>query len=124
MAYDDMIAVRDSLLSAIDNEMLKVSDDSVYSALSLAYSSVWNDMTVRAENKARLIDYTPEEIMPALVLAYDYSTRKDSPYRIQSQDVEEIDNGMYRYPGLVFEKKENGKGTTRNDEGTEVLTGK
>ena len=40
MAYDDMIAVRDSLLSAIDNEMLKVSDDSVYSALSLAYSSV------------------------------------------------------------------------------------
>ena len=25
MAYDDMIAVRDSLLSAIDNEMLKVS---------------------------------------------------------------------------------------------------
>ena len=47
MAYDDMIAVRDSLLSAIDNEMLKVSDDSVYSALSLAYSSVWNDMTVR-----------------------------------------------------------------------------
>ena len=65
-----------------------------------------------------------DEEFEKLVLAYDYSTRKDSPYRIQSQDVEEIDNGMYRYPGLVFEKKENGKGTTRNDEGTEALTGK
>ena len=65
-----------------------------------------------------------DEEFEKLVLAYDYSTRKDSSYRIQSQDVEEIDNGMYRYPGLVFEKKENGKGTTRNDEGTEALTGK
>ena len=65
-----------------------------------------------------------DEEFEKLVLAYDYSTRKDSPYRIQSQDVEEIDNGMYRYPGLVFEKKENGKGTTCNDEGTEALTGK
>ena len=58
------------------------------------------------------------------MLAYDFSTRKDSPDGIQSLDLEEIDNGMYRYPGLVFEKKENGKGTTRNDEGTEALTGK
>ena len=50
-----------------------------------------------------------DEEFEKLVLAYDYSTRKDSPYRIQSQDVEEIDNGIYRYPGLVFEKKGTGK---------------
>lgn len=94
MAYDDMIAVRDSLLSAIDNEMLKVSDDSVYSALSLAYSSVWNDMTVRAENKARLIDYTPEEIMPALVLAYDY-------YGDAARDTEIVERNGIRRPAFV-----------------------
>lgn len=46
-----------------------------------------------------------DEEFEKLVLAYDYSTRKDSPYQIQSQDVEEIDNGIYRYPGLIFEKK-------------------
>ena len=40
-----------------------------------------------------------------LVLAYDSSVRKDSPYRVREQDVEVIDNGRYRYPGLVFEKK-------------------
>ena len=79
------------------------------------------------ENGIMVVDkdtVSNDEEFEKLVLAYDYSTRKDSPYRIQSQDVEEIDNGMYRYPGLVFEKKENGKGTTRNNEGTEVLTGK
>lgn len=39
-----------------------------------------------------------------LVLAYDSSTRKDSPYRVKEQGM--IDNGKYRYPNLVFERKE------------------
>lgn len=47
---------------------------------------------------------SPEEF-EKLVLAYDGSTRKDSPYRVKEQDVELIDNGRYRYPRLVFEKK-------------------
>lgn len=48
---------------------------------------------------------TSDEDFEKLVLAYDYSTRKDSPYRIKNQEAEEIDNGRYRYPNLVFEKK-------------------
>ncbi len=47
---------------------------------------------------------SPEDF-EKLVLAYDSSVRKDSPYRVREQDVEVIDNGRYRYPGLVFEKK-------------------
>lgn len=46
-----------------------------------------------------------DEDFEKLVLAYDYSTRKDSPYRVKTQEAEMIDNGIYRYPGLVFEKK-------------------
>ena len=38
--------------------------------------------------------------------------------------MEEIDKWHVPLSGLVFEKKENGKGTTRNDEGTEALTGR
>ena len=38
-----------------------------------------------------------------LVLAYDSSTRNDSPYRVKEQGI--IDNGKYRYPNLVFERK-------------------
>ena len=46
-----------------------------------------------------------DEDFEKLVLAYDYSTRKDSPYRVREQETEAIDNGRYRYPKLVFEKK-------------------
>ena len=50
---------------------------------------------------------SPEDF-EKLVLAYDGSVRKDSPYRVREQDVEMVDNGRYRYPKLVFERR--GKG--------------
>lgn len=40
-----------------------------------------------------------------LVLAYDSSVRKDSPFCVAQEDVEIIENGRYRYPKLVFERK-------------------
>ena len=46
-----------------------------------------------------------EEEFEKLVLAYDYSVRKGSPYKVKEQEAEMIDNGRYRYPGLVFEKR-------------------
>ena len=45
-----------------------------------------------------------EEEFEKLVLAYDYSTRKGSPYQVKEQEAEIIDNGTYRYPSLTFEK--------------------
>ena len=45
-----------------------------------------------------------EEEFEKLVLAYDYSTRKGSPYQVKEQETEIIDNGTYRYPSLTFEK--------------------
>lgn len=47
---------------------------------------------------------SPEDF-EKLVLAYDHSVRRDSPYRISGQNAETIDNGRYRYPALVFEQK-------------------
>lgn len=46
-----------------------------------------------------------EEEFEKLVLAYDYSVRKGSPYKVKDQEAEMVDNGRYRYPGLVFEKR-------------------
>ena len=71
IAYDDMISVRDEVLSAIDDEMLKTESDEVYRALEEARSAVFQDITARAENRARLVDYTPVGVLPALVLAYE-----------------------------------------------------
>ena len=48
---------------------------------------------------------SPEDF-EKLILAYDMSVRKDSPYRVREQETEVIDNGKYRYPGLVFVRKE------------------
>ena len=41
-----------------------------------------------------------------LVLAYDYSTRKSCPYEVVQRDVPLMEKGGYRYPELVFRKKQ------------------
>lgn len=71
IAYEDMVSIRNEVLEIIDAEMLKTDSDDVYRALEEARSAVYQDMTTRAENRARLVDYTPPEVLPALVLAYE-----------------------------------------------------
>ena len=47
-----------------------------------------------------------EEDFEKLVLAYDRSSRKDSPFRVrEDEEGEVVDNGRFRYPKLVFERK-------------------
>ncbi len=48
---------------------------------------------------------TSEEEFEKLVLAYDYSTRKTSPYQISEEGIKMIDNGSFCYPNLVFERR-------------------
>ena len=40
-----------------------------------------------------------------LILAYDYAIRKGSVFAVESQEVELIENGQYRYPDLTFIKR-------------------
>lgn len=40
-----------------------------------------------------------------LILAYDYAIRKGSGFAVESQEVELIENGQYRYPNLTFVKR-------------------
>lgn len=56
-----------------------------------------------------------DEAFDKLVLAYDYSIRKESPYQVQDEDVSMIDNGRYEFPGLVFVKKSSRTQGDRND---------
>lgn len=46
-----------------------------------------------------------DEDFEKLILAYDYSTRQNSLYRVEEEDVGLIDNGRYRYPKLVFVRR-------------------
>lgn len=92
-SYADMLEVRDTVLSAIDEEML-VADDTVYVALQEARAAVWTDMTTRARDSSRIKHITPKDIQPALVLAYDQ-------YGDAARDAEIITRNNIRHPGFV-----------------------
>ena len=94
MAYDDLINLRDSLCESIDQEMEKVDDDVVYTALVDARIAVWNDLTNKANDSARLIDYTPTAVLPALVIAYDY-------YEDATREAELVGRNNIRRPLFV-----------------------
>lgn len=93
VSYQDMIAVRDELIAAIDQEAL-TADDGVYEALMDARSAVWRDLTDRARDNARLTTLQPMETAPALVLAYDY-------YEDATRDTEIVSRNAVRHPGFV-----------------------
>lgn len=94
IAYDDMIAIRDEALDAIDAEMLVCESDEIYDALEQARAAVYEDMTERAQDEARLIEITPPEVQPALVIAYDL-------YEDAGRDQEIIDRNKIRHGGFV-----------------------
>jgi len=93
VSYADMIAVRDEVLAAIDQESMTATDP-VYSALQAARHNVWKDLTTRARENARLTTLTPLEVTPALVLAYDY-------YEDAFRDLEIVARNSIRHPGFV-----------------------
>lgn len=92
--YDDIIALRNMLAEALDAEALLADDDDVYQALQSARSAMWRDLTDRARNSARLLTYTPADVRPMLVIAYDY-------YEDAGRDQEITDRNRINHPGFV-----------------------
>ena len=54
---------------------------------------------------ASKLDITDEEAFEKLILAYDYSTRKNSKYMILEEEPEIVENGVYKYPALKFVRR-------------------
>lgn len=94
LAYDDLIELRDGLLSTIDREALKTDDDDLYQALRDARSAVWENLTTKAESQARLVTYTPSAVMPAVVVAYEF-------YEDANRDLEIVERNDIVRPGFV-----------------------
>lgn len=46
-----------------------------------------------------------EESFEKLILAYDYSTRRNSKYIVLEEDTPQIENGCYKYPALKFVRR-------------------
>lgn len=92
--YDDTLALKNEIAGALDAETLLATDDNVYQALMDARIAVWNDLTVRTRNSARLVTITPPDVFPALVLAYDW-------HEDASRDIEIVSRNKIRNPGFV-----------------------
>ena len=60
------------------------------------------DGEVMDASKISLMD---EEAFEKLILAYDYSTRKNSKYMVLEEEPDQIENGSYKYPALKFERR-------------------
>lgn len=93
-AYDDLLGVRNDLISAIDAESLVATSDATYDALQVARSRVWEDLTTRSRSSARLTTVRPPAPLPALVLAYDL-------YEDAARDDEIVMRNRVSHPGFV-----------------------
>lgn len=91
--HDETISLRNNLSAALDAESLVASDD-VYEALQDARGKVWQDLTERARDSARLTTVSPPDTTPALVLAYDY-------YEDAARDGDIVARNGIRHPGFV-----------------------
>jgi len=93
ISFTEMVAVRDELIAVIDQESM-IASDKVYHALMKARAAVWKDLTTRARENARLTTLTPNEVLPALVLAYDY-------YEDANREADIVARNGIRHPGFV-----------------------
>lgn len=92
--YDDILAVKNELAEALDAEALQVTDDTLYQALMTARAAMWLDLTERSRDSARLSAITPDEVTPALTVAYDY-------YEDAGRDSEIVARNKIHHPGFV-----------------------
>lgn len=94
-AYDDLVNLRNTLVAALDAEaLLPSTSDTVYTALVNARAAVWQDLTTRSRDNARLASVTPPETVPAVVLAYNL-------YQDAARDLEIVGRNRLRHPGFV-----------------------
>lgn len=91
--YDDAVSLKKELLSTLDNEAA-VADDTTYLTLANLRSKVHQDMSARVRDSARLVNVTPKEVMPAIVLAYDL-------YEDAGRENEIIARNKLRHPGFT-----------------------
>lgn len=71
-SWDDLTAIRNILNTAIDREMERVTDDTLFLALRQVRTDVNADISARLEQSSEMTERTPDQVSPALVLAADW----------------------------------------------------
>lgn len=90
---DDVIELRDNLNEAIFEASLK-ADPEHYMALNTLRQTIVKHLTAVAESGVRLVEITPAETLPALVLAY-------RRFGDATRESEVVQRNRLRHPGFV-----------------------
>ena len=93
-----------------ENEDLNREDVLKLNRIQMRYSRKQIEDFIESHMKDEVMDagqiaVTDEEAFEKLILAYDYSTRKNSKYMILDEEPEIVENGKYRYPALKFVRR-------------------
>ena len=68
-SWDELVDIRDTLNTAIDKELARTTDDRLFLALRRVKSDLNNDIKTRLVQTQQTVERTPDEVIPALVLA-------------------------------------------------------
>jgi len=92
-SQDQAVAIRDVVIDAINTEQL-TANDNVFVALSDLRAAVVKDINTRAVDLRKLVNYTPKQTMPAVVLAYRL-------YGDATRDEEIVTRNKIAHPGFL-----------------------
>ncbi len=92
--WEELTDIRDTLNTAIDKELSRTTSDALFLALRRVKADLNADINTRLEQSARIIQRTPDEVLPALVLA---ATWFDNAAR----DEDIIRRNAITHPGFV-----------------------
>lgn len=91
--HEDAVRARTHLTAALEEEGMTASD-TLFPALTDLRVKVWQDLTARARDSARLDSVTPPQVMPAVALAYDL-------YEDAGRDAEIVARNRIPHPGFL-----------------------
>lgn len=92
--WDDLTDIRGALNAAIDQEQLRIGDDSLFQQISAMRTDLNRDISARLAQVERTAQRTPDDVLPALVLAAGW-------YDDAGRESDILTRNPVRHPGFV-----------------------
>lgn len=92
--WQDLSDIRAVLNAAIDQEQLRVSDDALFQQLTVVRADLNRDISARLAQAERTALRTPDDVLPALVLAAAW-------YDDAGRESDILTRNLIRHPGFV-----------------------
>jgi prophage DNA circulation protein len=81
-SYDEIVELRDELCQVLDDELLMEESDEMYQTLDEARTAIFDVLTHKADALQHVVIVKPDDVFPAVVLAYDYHDDADRDLEI------------------------------------------